>query len=182
MVSMAILYNLGIEIHHWVRVSFNGFVSAVNSLGGIDVEVPKTLVDECDEKMIRYPAGMNHLDGYRALCYARVRKASSDFARTKRQQQVLLAVFDKFLSREGLTQAPLLYKEFRNYFETDMRLSDFLRLIPLATAVAGDPDRVQGYTLDLSLVKPWRVPPTGAAVLLPERESIHSTLTTIFSQ
>ncbi len=179
-VSMTILYNLGIEIHHWARISFNGFISAVNTLGGIDIEVPRTLVDECDEVMVRFPAGMNHMDGYTALCYARVRKASSDFARTERQQQVIKAIFNKVLSLGGISKAPQLYSQFNDLVESDMDLGDIIPLIPLAASVAGDPSKLDGFTIDLSMVSPFRTS-TGAAVLMPKREIILSTLTTIFS-
>jgi LCP family protein required for cell wall assembly len=179
-VSMTILYNLGIEVHHWARLSFNGFISAINTLGGVDIDVPRTIVDECDERQVRYPAGMNHMNGYTALCYARVRKASSDFARTVRQQQVIRAVFAKVFSIGGITKAPQLYNQFSDLVESDMNIGDILPLVPLATTVARDTSRISGYTIDLTMVTSWRVPSSGAAVLLPNRAAIQSALITIF--
>jgi LCP family protein required for cell wall assembly len=180
-VSMTILYNLGLEVHHWVRISFDGFITAVNTLGGIDIEVPQTVVDECDEVMVRFPAGMNHMDGYTALCYARVRKASDDFARTKRQQQVVRAIFDKILSIGGITKVPQLYSQFRDLVESDMDLLDILPLIPLATRIAADTSSIEGYTIDRTMVTSWRVPSSGAYVLLPNREAIQANLDMIFA-
>jgi LCP family protein required for cell wall assembly len=180
-VSMTILYNLGIEIHHWARLSFNGFINGINTLGGIDIDVPQTIVDECDELPVRYPAGPNHMDGYTALCYARVRKTSSDFARTKRQQAVIKAVFAKVLSIGGISKAPQLYSQFGEMIETDVDLGDILPLIPLAANVARDTSRIEGFTIDLTMVSNWRVPSTGAAVLLPDRDKLQSGLTAIFS-
>lgn len=179
-VALTILYNLGIEIHHWVRVSFNGFISAVNTLGGIDIDVPQTIVDECDEVMVRFPSGMNHMDGYTALCYARVRKASSDFARTERQQQVIKAVFNKVLSVGGITKVPQLYSQFSELVDSDMDLGDILPLVPLAGSIAGDTSKIDGFTIDLTMVTPFRTP-TGAAVLMPNRDVLHSSLVSIFS-
>ena len=155
-VALTILYNLGIEIHHWARISFNGFISAVNTLGGIDIDVPQTIVDECDEVMVRFPAGLNHMDGYTALCYARVRKASSDFARTERQQQVIKAVFNKVLSIGGITKVPQLYGQFSDLVESDMDLGDLLPLVPLAATVAGNTSMIEGFTIDLDLVYHFR--------------------------
>lgn len=180
-VSMTILYNLGIETHHWVRVSFDGFMTVVNTLGGIDIEVPQTIVDECDEAIVKFAAGMNHMDGYTALCYARVRKASDDFARTKRQQQVLKAIFDNILSFGGISKAPQLYGQFRDLVESDMDLLDILPLLSLATRVASDSSRIEGYTIDRTMVTSWRVPSSGAYVLLPNREAIEANLNAIFS-
>jgi len=179
-VSMTILYNLGIEIHHWVRVSFNGFITAVNTLGGLDINVPQTIVDECDEVMVRFPGGMNHMDGYTALCYARVRKASNDFARTERQQQVIKAMFTKVLSIGGVSKAPKLYSEFGDLVDSDMNLGHILPLVPLAASIASDTSRIEGYTIDYSMVSNFRTP-TGGAVLMPKRDIILSSLTSIFS-
>lgn len=180
LVAQTILYNLGIEIHHWARVSFDGFISAIDSLGGIEIEVPSTLVDECDEVMVSFPAGSNHMDGYTALCYARVRKASSDFARTKRQQEVIKAVFSKVLSIGGIARVPDLYGQFGDMVDSDMELGDILPLIPLAATVASDRSKIEGYTIDLSMVSNYRTS-TGAAVLLPQPEALHDSLVSILS-
>ncbi len=181
-VSMTILYNLGIEAHHWVRVSFDGFIQAIDTLGGIDVEVPETLIDECDEQEVSYPAGLNHMDGYTALCYARVRKTSDDFARTKRQQQVVIAVFNKILSVGGISQVPELYGQFGDYVESDISIGDVLQLLPLAASIASDSSRVTGHTIDRTMVTTWKIPTTGASVLLPNYEAIEASLIQIFSE
>jgi LCP family protein required for cell wall assembly len=179
LVAMTILYNLGIEIHYWVRVSFNGFITAVNTLGGLDINVPETIYDECDEVPVQYDQGMNHMDGYTALCYARVRKSSDDFARIKRQQQVVKAVFDKVLSIGGISKVPQLYSQFGDLLESNMELGDILPLVPLATSIATDPSKIEGYSLDRTMVTPFRTS-SGAAVLLPNREAIQTTLASIF--
>jgi LCP family protein required for cell wall assembly len=178
-VAMAILYNLGIEIHYWVRVSFNGFITAVNTLGGLDINVPQDIYDECDEVLITFPAGMNHMDGYTALCYARVRKSSNDFARIQRQQQVIKSLFNTVLSIGGITKVPQLYSQFGDLVESNMKLEDILPLVPLATTIAADTSRIEGYTIDTSMVSNWRTP-GGAAVLLPNRDAIQTAFTSIF--
>jgi LCP family protein required for cell wall assembly len=178
-VALAILYNLGIEIHYWVRVSFSGFITAINTLGGLDIDVPQNIVDECDEVPITFPTGMNHMDGYTALCYARVRKSSNDFARIKRQQQVIKAIFEKVLSIGGISKVPQLYSEFNDLVESNMELGDILPLVPLAATLASDTSQIEGYSLDLTMVTNWRTP-GGAAVLLPNREVIQATLSSIF--
>jgi LCP family protein required for cell wall assembly len=179
-VSMTILYNLGIEMHYWVRVSFNGFINTINTLGGIDINVPEIVVDECDEAPVRFQAGPNHMDGYTALCYARVRKSSDDFARIKRQQLVVKAVLEKVLSLGGISKVPELYSQFKDMVETNMELGDILPLVPLATTIAADTSKIEGYSLDRTMVSGWRVPSSGAAVLLPNRDAIQASLTAIF--
>lgn len=51
----------------------------------------------------KLPAGVNQLDGEKALCYARSRATSNDFERARRQQQVIQAIKDKALSVGTLT-------------------------------------------------------------------------------
>jgi LCP family protein required for cell wall assembly len=179
LVAMTILYNLGVEIHYWVRVSFNGFITAVNTLGGLEIDVPETIYDECDEVAVKYEQGLNHMDGYTALCYARVRKSSSDFARIKRQQQVIKAVFDKVLSIGGITKVPQLYSQFGDLVESNMELGDIVPLVPLAASIAMDTSHIEGYSIDRTMVTPYRTS-GGGAVLLPNREVIQTTLTSIF--
>ena len=119
------------------------------------------------------------MDGYTSLCYARVRKSSNDFARIKRQQQVIKAVFEKVLSIGGISKVPQLYSEFNELVESNMELADILPLVPLAATIATDTSRIEGYSLDYSVVSNWRTP-GGAAVLLPNRDALQTTLASIF--
>lgn len=49
------------------------------------------------------PAGSNHLDGKKALCYVRSRMTSNDYERAKRQQVILSLLKDKLSSMGTLT-------------------------------------------------------------------------------
>lgn len=174
--AQTILYNFGIPIHHYARMNFSGFMSLVNALGGIDVQVTANLYDECGGTWYRYSPGTYHMNGFTALCYVRMRKASSDFDRLRRQQEVFQAIFRKVLSLNGLRRAPELYEQFRNLVETDLRLDQSIVLLPLASHLANNPSAVNRLTIDSSMASSWRVPFSGAAVLLPDRPMIESAL------
>lgn len=176
MLSLTILYNFGIPVHHWARVNFQGFVAAVDALGGIDVQVTRYVQDRCGDVVYTYAPGVYHMDGWTALCYVRMRKFTSDFDRLRREQEVIEAIFRKVVSLDGLSRVPELYNQFRNTVQTDMTLEDLLPLVPLAATLAQDPGRIQHITIDQSMATPWRVPYSGAAVLLPDRERILATL------
>ena len=178
--AMTILYNIGIEIHHWVRVNFNGFTNIVNTLGGIYVESTSYLYDECGGVWRSYGLGTYYMNGFEALCYVRMRKASSDFDRLRRQQEVAKAVFNKILSLDGLSQIPELYSQFNSMIHTDMELNDLLPLVPLVVNIASDPSQIHTYTIDQSMVTSWRVPYSGASVLLPDYAAISGLLRTAF--
>lgn len=90
-------YNFGIDVHNYISVNFGAFEKIIDLIGGVTV-------DGVTEKEARYmnreagtdiKAGSNHMDGYEALWYCRIRKLDSDFYRTQRQRKVLSAVIDK---------------------------------------------------------------------------------------
>jgi LCP family protein required for cell wall assembly len=172
MVSQTILYNFGIELDFWAEVNFRGFETAVNLLGGIEVEVTKSLFDECGGVDYAYTPGTYYMDGFTALCYVRMRKTTSDFDRLRRQQEVMQAVFRRVLTLDGLTRIPQLYGEFKDHYDGNIGIGDVLPLVPLASDIASGDASVQKFSIDQTMVTPFRVPSTGAAVLLPNREII----------
>ncbi len=179
-VAQTILYNFGIEIDHTVMINFYGFTQVVDSLGGIDVKVEVYLQDECGRRDWSYFPGTYHMDGFTALCYVRMRKTTGDFDRLRRQQEVLLAIFNKMLTLEGLSRVPDLYAQFLAYVETDLTVEDSLRLLPLATKLATEPDRIHRFSIDPTMGSIWRVPYSGASVILPDWEAIEPMLHEIF--
>jgi LCP family protein required for cell wall assembly len=180
MVAETMLYNFGIEPDFWVRVNFTGFEGAVDLLGGIDVQVGRYLSDECGGTQWEYFPGTYNMDGFTALCYVRMRKTTSDFDRLRRQQEVMEAIFKRVLSVDGLSRIPQLYSEFNQHFESNAGLGDILPLIPLAADMASGTADVERFSVDQTLVTPWRVPSTGAAVLLPDREGIQELFKSLF--
>jgi LCP family protein required for cell wall assembly len=174
------LYNFGIPIHHYVRVNFQGYMNFIDALGGLDVEVTASVYDKCGRNWYRYSPGTYHMDGFTSLCYVRMRKNTSDFDRLRRQQEVIQAIFSKVLSLDGLTKAPELYEQFKGLFQTDMPLDQALRLLPLATHLAQNRQDIHQLTIDSSMAPGWRVPYSGAAVLLPDRAKIQSMLESSF--
>jgi len=182
-VQETMLYNFGIDVDHWARIRFGGFKSVVNMLGGIDVDVGKSMVDECGGIYWRYGIGTYHMDGFEALCYVRMRKASGgDFDRLRRQQEVIVAIFNKALSLDGLSLVPDFYAQFSSLVETDITLEDVLPLLPLAAKVASDPSKIQRITIDTTMGSLWRVPYSGASVVLPNWDAIEPMLESTFAK
>jgi len=100
-----------IDIHHVLKVDFIGFVQSVDAIGGIDIVVPETLTDteypgpNYTYETFEIAAGPQHIDGETALKYARSRHSTSDFDRSRRQQQILQAIADK-MQDEGILTKP----------------------------------------------------------------------------
>ncbi|MFA5124949.1 MAG: LCP family protein [Patescibacteria group bacterium] len=107
---------LDIDIQYYATVDFDGFEKLIDNFGGVDVDVERDLVDysypvrgredsypiESRYEKLVIKKGQQHMDGSLALKYARSRHAlgveGSDFARSKRQQKILLALKDKILA------------------------------------------------------------------------------------
>ncbi len=95
----------GITPHQYIFVNFNAFVDFINLIGGIDVNIPKSFVDpyyptsNYGYKKIHFTAGMEHMNGQKALEYARSRKTTSDYDRASRQQLILVTAKQKIASR-----------------------------------------------------------------------------------
>lgn len=101
---------IGMPIHYAVVVDFSGFRKLIDTVGGIDVDVPAAFTDNeypcetdaCIYETVHFDAGKSHMDGARALIYARSRHAEgdegSDFARSRRQQLIMVALKNRLMS------------------------------------------------------------------------------------
>lgn len=131
-------YNFGISVNSYVAVSFDAVIGLIDSIGGIDVNVPTAINDpEYPDMNFGYdplyiPAGTVHMDGQLALKYARTRHQGTDYDRANRQQQVLLAIRQKILKPDVLPQlagqAPTIWNQVNKGVLTDMSLDQMLSL------------------------------------------------------
>jgi LCP family protein required for cell wall assembly len=164
-------YNFGVRPSHYVVINFWSFKEVIDNLGGIDVQVAVTLTDHRtgygDYTM---PAGLNHMDGETALWYVRSRYSTNDIDRGRRQQEVLLAIFQKLMSLDAVKRAPDLYNIYINNVVTNIRFEDVAPLLPLATQLL-DPTRIHRYGIGYEQLVPW-VTSGGAQVLLPVQEAV----------
>lgn len=129
----------GIPIHYYAMVTLDGFVGVVDALGGVTIDVPKTIVDETyphedgSTENVVIEAGRQHLDGHLALAYARIRRHSDDFARMHRQRCVLGALVSQTGPLEIVANFAGIAKAIKDHVTTDIpqdRLVDFVDLIP----------------------------------------------------
>jgi LCP family protein required for cell wall assembly len=164
-------YNFGVRPDHYVLVNFEGFKTIVDALGGVTVQVAQPLSDERDGPGdFSVPSGPVNMDGETALWYVRSRGTSSDFDRTRREQEVLEAVFWKLLSLDAITKAPELYEQYKQTVVTDIGIVDILPLLPLAVDL-GSSGNIHRYAVGPAQVDPYTTS-GGAAVLLPKYDVI----------
>jgi polyisoprenyl-teichoic acid--peptidoglycan teichoic acid transferase len=150
---------VGLPIDHFVLINFDGFKTLIDKIDGIYVDLPKALDDPAyptdDYRTIKvhFDAGRQLLDGDRALIYARTRHADSDFGRNQRQQQVLMAIFDRVREQGLLSQLTNIdqYTEsMSDYIRTDLSRSDMLSLVSMGSKLSTE--SIQRYAIDPSMV------------------------------
>lgn len=134
---------LDIEIDYHLLVNFQAFKQAVDTVGGVDINVPADLVDptmawENANNPVLARAGSQTMDGLHALMYARSRETSSDFARGERQRALLLALKTKVISLGTLSnpvKISRLVNAFGNNVQTDLSISNANRLYGMMKSV-----------------------------------------------
>jgi LCP family protein required for cell wall assembly len=188
LVKRTIETNFGIPIDYYIMVDFRAFVEIVDTLGGIDVNVPKELHDTkypdpkpgdpYAYKTIHFDAGWQHMDGIRALEYARSRMSTSDFDRAKRQQQILVAIRDKALNLNLLPKLPTLSRTMADKVRTDMTMDEMLKLAPLAPQI--DAANIKQAVIQKPMVYGFRRE-DGAAVQLPKWDLINPVVAELFA-
>jgi polyisoprenyl-teichoic acid--peptidoglycan teichoic acid transferase len=168
-------YNFWVRPDYYISTNMEGFVTIINSLGGIDVYAAQYLSDRCDLEQAEngnctINPGLHKMDGQTALWYVRSRMTSSDLDRTRRAQEVLQGIFKKLLSMNAVVRAPDIYRQFKNTVETDMPLEEMLKLVPVA-AQLNEPDRIKRYAIGYNETIDYRTE-IGSRVLLPIYELI----------
>jgi LCP family protein required for cell wall assembly len=140
------LFNVKIDYYAWVGL--NGLVQVIDTLGGVDVTVQHPILDEAypddlDTQdpyaffRLYIPAGPQHLDGTTALQYVRSRHGDflSDFGRSQRQQQVLVAIKNRVQSMSAIAHVPRLVSALEGSVKTDLSVPAIVQLAALARDV-----------------------------------------------
>ncbi len=129
----------GIYIDKVIVFDFSSFKDIVDALGGIDITLDKPFSESQQwGDSFSLPAGLNHLDGQSALYYARSRYSTSDFDRSRRQQQIMFAVKDKLLKLNFIGNPVKTFSILnivRNDIHTDISIWDLKQFLDLTHQV-----------------------------------------------
>jgi LCP family protein required for cell wall assembly len=168
-------YNFGLTIHHYAMMNFWGFRDLINQLGGIDVYCAYGLTDT-RQGMGEYsvPSGWNHMDGDTALWYVRSRYTTSDFDRTRRQQEVILGISQTLLNKNALANIPGFFVTLANYVQSDLTLEMVEPFAELATTLSIS-SISRAAIVPKTYARDW-ITPDGKMVVLPDYDAIHSLL------
>ena len=133
----------GIPIDRYAWVGLDGFARIIDTLGGVDVNVPHPVTDDAYPndvgagsdpnnpfayRSIYISAGPHHFNGDEALQYVRSRHDDplGDVGRTQRQQQVLIALKPKLNASNLIQHMPQLLKDLNGSLYTDLSETEIL--------------------------------------------------------
>jgi LCP family protein required for cell wall assembly len=136
-----------VHIDHYAWIGLLGLINLIDKLGGVDVVATNPVLDDfypadvsgnnpyAYERVAVLP-GPQHMNGTLALQYVRSRHGDlrSDFGRSQRQQQVLLAIRTK-AKLLGLSDLPDVANAMAADFSTDMSIPEVASLLPLASQI-----------------------------------------------
>lgn len=146
---------LGVPVHYYTMVDFTAFKQAVDTVGGVTMDVPAELAVQ--ERMwdpsvgkpyyLNVPAGRQQFDGTRALFFTRTRHTSArgDFDRSERQRLFIAALSQKVLSAGTYTnpvKISQLIDAFGDHVSTDLSVNDAMRLMDIGKEIGGNFDSV----------------------------------------
>ena len=189
LVKSAVAEVVGQPVHYVLVLDFAGFEKAIDAIGGIDVMVDATFDDykypipgkeDAEPESERYThvhfdKGSTHMNGATALQFTRSRHAlgdeGTDFARSKRQEKVLVSFRDKLLSSKTLlnnSTVSTLLRNIESSIDTDITEKEYGSFGKLALAM----DMHAGLTslsLESYLISPKNKSPyQGQYVLIPQ--------------
>lgn len=156
---------IGVPVDYYVQVDFDTFVDVIDLIGGVDIYNDETLILDPISHGQDFPkfkitcCGMRHLDGKRALAYARCRHAEQgckdgDIGRAKRQQKVIFGIRDKVLDIENFpklfARAPELYRTFSSGIHTNLTLRQAMELAVLVRDIPAED--IKNAVIDQTMV------------------------------
>ena len=136
----AIAHLFDMEIHHYVKLNFTGFMDIIDLLGGIEVDVPFAFSEQDsrrrfgEEHRISLEAGVQRLNSEEALALTRHRgnyfnsvMTGDDFARVAHQQLVFEAMLREMLDQvDGINDILPLFEVIGRHVETSLSSQDVM--------------------------------------------------------
>lgn len=175
---------LDVPIAETIIVDLTVLETAVDAVGGVDVDVPCPIVDnfvdprtQTGRRLLDVAAGTVHMDGPTAAMYSRSRHGRSDWDRARRQQAVVLALRKRVMRIDALPLLPRLLEELGDHVETEMTARELLELARFGMRI--EPGNMHGMVLSSSASEHFRTE-EGSSVLIPNVEAIRAQITGLF--
>ncbi len=136
LLARTLQHNFGAAPQNYVAANMQTFVKLVDSVGGVDVNLPRSVdarkADQPKRYDLYFKAGQHHLNGSQALMLARIRQQST-FERADNQNLVLCALRDSLLKPANVAKLPKIIDAFDGAVQTDLspqQISQLACLLP----------------------------------------------------
>jgi LCP family protein required for cell wall assembly len=170
-VAQALLDNFGYQTEKYLTLKEEVFVKMVNTLGGVEVDVP-VRVDGTPEGYGIYEAGNQVMNGKRALDYVRMLQpagqAPNEWDRFSRQNQVIYGIQAAILKPQNWLKIPSLINDFYHFLYTDLSPKDLVSLNCMIKTV-GDNVTVLEVTPEMVTIGP-------GGVMRPDEKAIRKLI------
>jgi LCP family protein required for cell wall assembly len=147
----AVESNFRVHVDDYVWIGLNGLVKLIDQIGGVNVFVTNPVMDDFypmdlnpngnpyDYYRVAVLPGSNHLDGVHALQYVRSRHGDQrgDFARSERQQQLLLAIKSQ-AKHWNVANLPALANAMNGEIKTSIGIDRLRALLAIANEFDGN--------------------------------------------
>ena len=144
-ISMALK---GVPIHYYVSVDMDAVVQIVDTLGGVEYNVPNNIYHKTGRVLLG--KGQQVLNGQQFLIFVRNRNYRlGDLQRVKNQQDILLALFKQIKSAGNIVKIPKIYSSVVNNAKTNLSLEQIMSLAHFATQNV-DTDNIGTHVLSTS--------------------------------
>lgn len=157
LMALTLEHNFGARTDHYLAVNLQVFAWLIDTIGGLEIRLPYTIdgrVEGSKDPDRYFPAGYQHLDGYRTMLLARMRP-KGDFQRSEIQDLILQAIAAKLLDPAVTPQLLKLAVSFDDAVQTDMGPAEIGRLACLATQLK--PDQIEYFSFPDNLFISTRV-------------------------
>jgi len=199
---------LGLEIDQIVVIDLKGFAKLIDAMGGLDINVKlsgygtKLTIGGAHDASGRlygvkgyFDPGLQHLNGWKSLWYARTRAADSDTFRQMRQRCVIQAIVQQVNPAQMVSKYPEVASILKDNIYTDIpgqNLPAFVELIQRVQKAkittlgltqsqgveSWDPDYELVHQLVTKALEPPKATPKPTKTKTPTKTSTSSTSST----
>lgn len=136
----------GIEINYYAKIDFQGVIDLVDALGGVDVYSHYTYSGEG----VSFTEGINHVDGFKALQFARLRKMlpKNELSRGQHQMELIKAIFKKFSENPTYDNAMSLLDAIDDNFVTNIPQNKYYDGVMLVKDLLPQLTTMENHSLD----------------------------------
>ncbi len=163
---------LQVPVDYYAVTDFAGFESVVDTLGGVEINVDKRMYYQTYDGLIDIEEGSQVLDGEKALQYVRYRHDElGDITRVSRQQQFLIALFNKMMAPENYDKLPQVVPELLSTIDTDMTKSQMLKVALMLKDISDeqiDSATLPGTFANIDSISYWQLDQRQCQALIAE--------------